>query len=92
MQLSRAFFLSPEKKVTRKAAEIIIAMELADLEIEPFRRDLAVAEEKLSRQPDNAELETIRARLAKEVATLDLISALARRRVPARAVDDGPRR
>jgi len=28
MQLSRAFFLSPEKKVTRKLAEIIIAMEL----------------------------------------------------------------
>jgi penicillin-binding protein 1B len=28
MQLSRAFFLSPEKKVTRKMAEMIIAMEL----------------------------------------------------------------
>ncbi len=28
MQLSRAFFLSPEKKVTRKMAEMVIAMEL----------------------------------------------------------------
>ena len=28
MQLSRAFFLTPEKKVTRKMAEMIIAMEL----------------------------------------------------------------
>ncbi len=28
MQLSRAFFLSPEKKITRKMAEIIIAMQL----------------------------------------------------------------
>ena len=28
MQLSRAFFLSPEKKITRKMAEMIIAMEL----------------------------------------------------------------
>ncbi|HKD02822.1 MAG TPA: PBP1A family penicillin-binding protein [Terriglobales bacterium] len=28
MQLSRAFFLSPEKKLTRKLAEMIIAMEL----------------------------------------------------------------
>jgi tetratricopeptide (TPR) repeat protein len=49
-----------------------IAMELADLGIEPFRRDLAVAEEKLSRQPGNQELQTIRARLAKEIATREL--------------------
>ncbi len=34
-----------------------IAMELIDLEIEPFRRDLAIAEEKLSRQPVNPELQ-----------------------------------
>ncbi len=49
-----------------------IAMELADLDIESFRRDLAVAEEKLSRQPGNQELQTIRARLAKEIATREL--------------------
>ena len=49
-----------------------IAMELADLEIEPFRRDLAVAEEKLSRQPGNQELQAIRASLAKEIATREL--------------------
>ncbi|HWY86412.1 MAG TPA: hypothetical protein VNX28_06795 [Gemmataceae bacterium] len=49
-----------------------IAMELADLDIEPFRRDLAVTVEKLDRQPGNQELQTIRARLAKEVATREL--------------------
>ncbi len=47
-------------------------MELIDLEIEPFRRDLAIAEEKLSRQPVNPELQTLRARLAKEIATREL--------------------
>jgi tetratricopeptide (TPR) repeat protein len=49
-----------------------IAMELIDLDIEPFRRDLAVAEDKLSRQPDSQELEAIRASLAKEIATREL--------------------
>ena len=38
-----------------------IAMEFIDLEIEPFRRDLAIAEEKLDRQPANPELQTLRA-------------------------------
>jgi tetratricopeptide (TPR) repeat protein len=54
------------------ANDFAIAMELADLDIEPFRRDLAVAEEKLSRRPDDPELEAIRAGLAKEVATREL--------------------
>jgi tetratricopeptide (TPR) repeat protein len=49
-----------------------MAMELVDLDIEPFRRDLAVTEDKLSRQPANQELQTIRARLAKEIATREL--------------------
>jgi tetratricopeptide (TPR) repeat protein len=49
-----------------------MVMELIDLEIEPFRRDLAIAEEKLGNDPDNQELQTIRARLAKEIATREL--------------------
>jgi tetratricopeptide (TPR) repeat protein len=49
-----------------------IAMELADLDIEPFRRDLAVAEEKLRRQPQDQELQTIRTRLANEIASREL--------------------
>jgi tetratricopeptide (TPR) repeat protein len=49
-----------------------IAMELADLDIEPFRRDFAIAEDKLSRQPANQELQTIRARLFKEINTREL--------------------
>jgi tetratricopeptide (TPR) repeat protein len=49
-----------------------IAMELVDLDIEPFRRDLAVTEEKLGRQPANQELQAIRARLTKEIAAREL--------------------
>ncbi len=49
-----------------------LAMELLDLDIEAFRRDLAVAEEKLKHEPGNKELQEIRGRLAKEVATREL--------------------
>jgi tetratricopeptide (TPR) repeat protein len=49
-----------------------IAMELIDLDIEPFRRDLAIAEEKISRQPANSELQALRANLAREIATREL--------------------
>ncbi len=49
-----------------------IGMELLDLEIEPFRRDLAVAEEKLRKQHDNEELQAIQAALVKEIATREL--------------------
>ena len=49
-----------------------IGMELLDLDIERFRRDLAVTEEKLSRHPGNQELQTIRAGLAKEIASREL--------------------
>jgi tetratricopeptide (TPR) repeat protein len=49
-----------------------LAAELADLEIEPFRRNLAVTEEKLKAAPDDPELRKIRVRLRKEINTREL--------------------
>jgi tetratricopeptide (TPR) repeat protein len=49
-----------------------IAQELMDLEIEPMRRDLAVTEEQLRKQPQNAELLSIRAELQKEINIREL--------------------
>jgi predicted Zn-dependent protease len=49
-----------------------LAAELADLEIEPFRRDLAVAEEKLAASPDDVGLRRIRLQLHREVNTREL--------------------
>jgi tetratricopeptide (TPR) repeat protein len=49
-----------------------LTAELADLEIEPFRRDLSIAEEKLRATPDDAELQRLRARLEKEIQTREL--------------------
>jgi tetratricopeptide (TPR) repeat protein len=45
---------------------------LAELELEPFRRNLAIAEEKLSLQPNEEELRRIRIRLLKEINTREL--------------------
>jgi tetratricopeptide (TPR) repeat protein len=49
-----------------------LAVEVADLETEPFRRDLAVTEEKLKAKPEAEELRELRARLRKEVYTREL--------------------
>src|SRR5206468_4602242 len=49
-----------------------LAYELADLDIEPFRRNLAMTEGKLSTEPDNEELRRIRIRLLKEINTREL--------------------
>jgi tetratricopeptide (TPR) repeat protein len=49
-----------------------IAQELADLDIEPFRRDLGVTDERLRQKSGDAELQQIRARLAKEINTREL--------------------
>lgn len=49
-----------------------IALELTDLDIEPMRRDLAIAEEKLRQNPKNAEQQALRAKFAKEVANREL--------------------
>jgi tetratricopeptide (TPR) repeat protein len=49
-----------------------LSLELADLEIEPFRRNLGIAEEKLKTEPDNADLRRLRTRLRKEINTREL--------------------
>jgi predicted Zn-dependent protease len=49
-----------------------LTVELADLEVEPFRRNLAITEEKLQAEPNNEDLRKIRLRLRKEVNTREL--------------------
>jgi tetratricopeptide (TPR) repeat protein len=49
-----------------------LALELADLDIEPFRQNLLVTEDKLRDAPDDEELRRIRLRLRKEVNTREL--------------------
>jgi tetratricopeptide (TPR) repeat protein len=49
-----------------------LTLELTDLDIEPFRRDLAVAEEKLKAEPSSKEINRIRQRLSKEINTREL--------------------
>jgi tetratricopeptide (TPR) repeat protein len=49
-----------------------MSVELADLEIEPFRRNLALTEERQRAAPDDEELRKIRIRLMKEINTREL--------------------
>jgi tetratricopeptide (TPR) repeat protein len=49
-----------------------LAQELADLDIEPFRRELTEAETALRTAPDDAELRSTRDRLEKEVTAREL--------------------
>ncbi len=49
-----------------------ITQELFDLDIEPFRRNLVIAEERLKKKPDDPQLEQVRAKLAKEINTREL--------------------
>jgi tetratricopeptide (TPR) repeat protein len=49
-----------------------LSMQLADLDIEPFRRNLAIAEEKFKANPEIAELRRLRTRLRKEISTREL--------------------
>jgi tetratricopeptide (TPR) repeat protein len=49
-----------------------LTTELADLEIEPFRQNLAVAEERFKEKPNDEELRTLRIRLRKEINTREL--------------------
>jgi tetratricopeptide (TPR) repeat protein len=49
-----------------------LTTELADLEIEPFRQNLAVAEERFKDKPDDEELRKLRIRLRKEINTREL--------------------
>src|SRR5207302_8217658 len=49
-----------------------LAAELADLEIEPFRRDLAITLDRLAARPEDEELRRIRLHLGKEINTREL--------------------
>ena len=49
-----------------------LAAELTDLDIEPFRQNLALAEERYKANPDDEELRTLRIRLRKEINTREL--------------------
>jgi tetratricopeptide (TPR) repeat protein len=49
-----------------------LTAELADLETEPFRRNLAITEEKLRANPDDEELRRLRIRLRKEINSREL--------------------
>ncbi|HMF10959.1 MAG TPA: tetratricopeptide repeat protein, partial [Gemmataceae bacterium] len=49
-----------------------LSIELADLEIEPFRANLAITEEKLHTEPDDEELRRLRIRLRKEINSREL--------------------
>src|SRR5262245_44935629 len=49
-----------------------LAWELGDLEIEPFRRNLAITEEKLRQAPEDPQLRKVRLHLRKEVNTREL--------------------
>src|SRR5204863_4450794 len=49
-----------------------LAVELADLHIDPFRGDLALTEAKLQRTPGDSALEEIRAGLLKEINSREL--------------------
>jgi tetratricopeptide (TPR) repeat protein len=49
-----------------------LTVELADLEIEPFRRNLAIAEEKQRLNPNDEEIRRVRVRLMKEINTREL--------------------
>jgi tetratricopeptide (TPR) repeat protein len=49
-----------------------LTLELTDLDLEPFRRDLTIAEGKLKAQPTNSELNQLCYRLYKEINTREL--------------------
>jgi tetratricopeptide (TPR) repeat protein len=49
-----------------------ISVQLAELDIEPFRRDLAIAEQRLRSRPDDEELSEHCTQLAKEINTREL--------------------
>jgi tetratricopeptide (TPR) repeat protein len=49
-----------------------LTIELAEMDIEPFRKDLAIAEEKLKAQPQDEELRKICNRFQKEVNTREM--------------------
>jgi tetratricopeptide (TPR) repeat protein len=61
-----------QQALTATGNNFEIALEMLDLAIEPFRRDLAIAEDKVHAQPTSAELQRIRAGLVKEINAREL--------------------
>src|SRR5262249_14547124 len=49
-----------------------LSIEMAELDLEPFRRNLTVTEERIRSEPQNGELRKIRIRLLKEINTREL--------------------
>jgi Flp pilus assembly protein TadD len=49
-----------------------LTLELLELELEPFRQNLAIAEDKLRVEPENVQLEEIRQGLHKEINTREM--------------------
>jgi tetratricopeptide (TPR) repeat protein len=49
-----------------------MSIDLAELDLEPFRRNLVLTEDKLKKDPNNDELRKIRVRLLKEINTREL--------------------
>ncbi len=81
LQLARAYRKADQLQESRKALtdglaatgnDFELTVELLDLEIEPHRKNLALAEEKLKNQPDDPELRKLRAKLRKEINTREL--------------------
>jgi tetratricopeptide (TPR) repeat protein len=61
-----------QKALTATGNSFEIGLELADLEIEPFRRNLAITERKLKSQPADEELGRILLRLQREIYSREL--------------------
>jgi tetratricopeptide (TPR) repeat protein len=61
-----------EQAIVTAGEHFELTAELADLEIEPFRRNLAVAEDKLRNNPDDEELRRVRMRLLREINVREL--------------------
>jgi tetratricopeptide (TPR) repeat protein len=61
-----------QKALIPTANSFEVSLELADLEIEPFRRNLAISEEKLKSKPEDEQLERISRRLQREILSREL--------------------
>ena len=61
-----------QKGVGPTGKDFQIQVELAELELEPFRKNLALTDEQLKEEPDDEELRKVRLRLLKEINTREL--------------------
>jgi Tfp pilus assembly protein PilF len=61
-----------QKALIPTANSFEVSLELADLDIEPFRRNFAITEGKLKAKPEDEHLERIRLRLQREIYSREL--------------------